>query len=208
MVSNCAWPTATCGSVGTVGTLREGDQVANRAGTTSWRGPTKRCADGGGAIADPHCLVRNSPGVWRGSLIINARCIARMASASTVSDRATAVCIASVLRRSSQRCRLALPPGSSASAIARADAVKFSICELAADSDRSNTAANGAISPRVRRRNRVISWLADSASANTDGGKSRTRSATLAGTAGDRCRTAAAPRSRIACPAVSNERPR
>jgi hypothetical protein len=54
--------------------------------------------------------------------------------------------IASVLATISVALRRPSPPRASASAMARADAVRFSMLELAADSDRSSTDAKGAIS--------------------------------------------------------------
>lgn len=66
--------------------------------------------------------VRDSPGVWRGSPLISARCMARMAVVSTVSDRAMAACMAAVLARIIPTLRLAFMPSSSASATARAEA--------------------------------------------------------------------------------------
>jgi hypothetical protein len=72
---------------------------------------------------------------------------------------------------------LALPPGNSAAAIARAEAVRFSMRELAADSERSNTTANGAISPLSSASKRMIAWLASSISARAAGGSVRFKSA-------------------------------
>lgn len=87
------------------------------------RGPTNVAPIGG---VDPPPIhtgsVRNPPGVWRASLTINARCIARIASASTVSDMATAACIAAVLTTTTAAFRFAFPPGNSASPIWRAEA--------------------------------------------------------------------------------------
>ena len=112
-----------------------------------------------------------------------------MAAASTLldralSDKARAACIAAVLATIISALRLAATPGSSASAMARAEAVRFSIWELAADSERINTAANGAMSSPSSASNRVISRLAASASAWTAGGRSSVRAAMAAGTAG------------------------
>ena len=66
----------------------------------------------------------------------------------------------------------ALTPGrspSSASAMARAEAVRFSICELAADSERSSTAAKGAISPPSSASKRATSLAASEEWATTSG---------------------------------------
>jgi hypothetical protein len=72
---------------------------------------------------------------------------------------------------------------SSASAMARADAVKFSIWELAADSDLRSTAAKGAISPPIEESKRAISVEASSARAVTSDGNHGVRSATCGGMA-------------------------
>lgn len=84
-------------------------------------------------------------------------------------DSSTAAVIAAVLATIALALGLPLPPGSSASAIDRAEADRFSICELAADSERNSTAANGAISAPSSASKRAISWLASSACARIVG---------------------------------------
>lgn len=129
-------------------------------GTNSERGPMNVAPMG--VVPPPiHTgCCRNSPGVWRGWLAINARCIATMASASIRADGSRAARMAVVLATIISVLRVGVPPGSSASATARADAVRFSICELAADSDLSSTADNGAISLPSSASNRAMSRLA------------------------------------------------
>lgn len=85
------------------------------------------------------CWLRQRPAVSGSVCSIKARCIARIASASIRSDSAIAAFMALVLATISLALRLPVSP-SSASAMARADAVRFSIWELEADSDRRSTA--------------------------------------------------------------------
>ena len=75
-----------------------------------------------------------------------------MSSASLI-----AATIAAVLATMTLALAVVLAPGSSASAMARADAVRSSMLELAADSVRNKTDENGAISPPSSASNRVTS---------------------------------------------------
>lgn len=88
--------------------------------------------------------------------------MARMASLSSRSAMTTAAFIASVLDTIMAALRRLVSPRASASAMARPDAVRFSMLELAADSDRSSTAEKGTISSPTSKR--AISLLASSAS--------------------------------------------
>src|SRR5262245_31315825 len=88
-----------------------------------------------------------------------------------LSARLIAATIDAVLATMTLALAVVLAPGSSASAMARADAVKFSMLELAADSVRNRTDENGAISPPSSASNRVISLLASSASARASDGR-------------------------------------
>ena len=87
---------------------------------------------------------------------------------------------AAVIARSFDTISEALRRGwgcSSASAIAWADAVRSSTLDDAADSDRSRTAANGAISCPSSASKRATSAPASSTRAATSAGSSTTRSA-------------------------------
>ncbi len=86
-----------------------------------------------------------------------------------------AACIALAYATSMDALRRLVFPNVSASAIARADAVKFTILELAADSVRSSTEANWAVPARVRYQTAGLlrvglncQWQADNL--GTDGG--------------------------------------
>lgn len=114
---------------------------------------------------------------------ISAACIARMAVPSMRSASATAACMASVFATITEALRRRECPRVSASAMARAEAVRFSILELAADSDRSSTEAKGAISSPSSASKRAISWLASSASARMREGRETSRFSTSAGIA-------------------------
>ena len=94
-----------------------------------------------------------------------------------LSARLIAATIASVLATMTLALAVVLAPGSSASAMARADAVRFSIFELAADSVRNRTDENGAISLPSSASNRVASRLASPASASTSDDRLTVRSA-------------------------------
>lgn len=94
-----------------------------------------------------------------------------------LSARFIAATIAAVLATITLALALALAPVNSASAIARTEAVRFSMFELAADSVRNRIAANGAISPPSSASKRMISLLASSASTSASAGKSTVRSA-------------------------------
>ncbi len=85
-----------------------------------------------------------------------------MSSASS-----SAAVMARVFATTSAALARSLTPAS-ASAMARAEAVRFSICELAAASDRSSSAANGAISPPICSSNRATSVAASSTEASVD----------------------------------------
>jgi hypothetical protein len=74
-------------------------------------------------------------------------------------------------------CRLGSP--SSAKAMAFAEAVRFSILEDAADSERMSTDENGAISPPTSESNRAISVEASLARAATSLGMTISSSAIL-----------------------------
>jgi len=82
------------------------------------------------------CSVRHRPAMSGSVSTINAWCIVRIDAASSRSARASAASIARVFATICAALRLLVTP-ISASAMARADAVRFSIWELAADSARS-----------------------------------------------------------------------
>jgi hypothetical protein len=93
------------------------------------------------------CSSRHRPADFGPTSRISALCIARIASASMLSARLIAATIAAVLAMMTLALAVVLAPGSSASAMARADAIRFSMFELAADSVRNRTDENGAIGP-------------------------------------------------------------
>jgi hypothetical protein len=116
------------------------------------------------------CSVRHRPAESGWLVRISAACIAGIASSSSLSAKLTAAFIASVLLTIIAAFRRLVSLRASASAMARADAVRFSMLELAADSDLSSTVENGAISSPSSASNRAISLLASSASVGTPDG--------------------------------------
>jgi len=111
-----------------------------------------------------------------------------------VLERSSARSTAAVITRTLATITLALDrllAPISASAMARADAVRFSICELVADSERSSTALNGTSSSPASVSKRAISRAASSASASTSSAKRNPRRTIVRGIAaryGPSCR--------------------
>lgn len=102
--------------------------------------------------------------------------MARTASESNESANVSAAVMARTLPTIISACSLPTP-FTSASAIFRADAERFSICELAADSERSSTSANGAIPPPNSASKDRSAIAASSATAATTGDSGINRSA-------------------------------
>lgn len=172
------------GKAGHIGAIGEGEQILDGAGDAS----VVRCDVVGAAgpkLPPPiqTCSVRQCPAETGSLWCIRAACIARIALSSSRSASATAAFMASVLLTIRAALRRLVSPSASASAIARAEAVRFSMFELAADSERSRTDAKGAISSPSSASKRVISLLASSASARTAAGSETVSSAMEAGTA-------------------------
>jgi hypothetical protein len=109
--------------------------------------------------------------------------MARTAAASTASDSAIAAVMAAVFATMSSAFAFPFAPGSSDSAIDRAEALRFSMTEMGADFDRSNTPAKGAISPPSSASKRVMSSLASSMSVSAVGASVRFRLAIECGIA-------------------------
>lgn len=122
------------------------------------------------------CWSRHRPAISGWTSPSRATCMARTASSSRRSARKSAATMAATLPTISVALRLSLLP-SSASAIDFAPDVRFSIFEDDADSERSNTEANGATSAPNSASNRAISTDASSASVATSAGSASAWSA-------------------------------
>ena len=187
------------GKRGGVGTASEREQIRDRVWERAWL--AMKSAPRGPKLPPPiqTSSVRQRPAESGSLSRMRAACIARIASSSSRSAKATAAFIASVLLTIIVALRRVVSPSASASAIARAEAVRFSMLELAADSDLSSTEENGAISSPTGVESGDL-MLASSASASTPAGSTTSKSAIAAGIAASylparRCaaRTSASP---------------
>ena len=163
MVSNWAWATATCVRTGMSIRCMNATRSDIASGITSYWGGTKLAVCG--ELPPIHTgSLRRRPAMSGRDPSMRALCMARMFSTLISSAKASAARMAATL----EAMRVALGLERSpicASTILRVPEVRFSICELAADSLRSSRAAKGAASAPKSRSKRTISIVASSASA-------------------------------------------